>query len=158
MREMKKRDTIMAIFWILLGLTISIWSATFPSGGWEAPGPGFLPLTLGLILILLGSILFVQRIKQKGIISSGAAVPLIPVGAAFKRVAFTLGALLLSTAFLEYLGFILTVFFLILFLIQVIQPRKWRVAVFYALISSLSSFVIFQLLLKTPLPGGFLGF
>ena len=148
----------MAIFWILLGLTISIWSATFPFGGREAPGPGFLPLALGLILILLGSILFVQRITQKGIISSSALVPLIPVGAAFKRVAFTLGGMLLSAAFLEYLGFIVTVFFLILFLMRAIQPRKWKVALFYALVSAFSSFVIFQVLLKTPLPRGLLGF
>lgn len=147
----------MAIFWILLGLTISIWSATFPFGASEAPGPGFLPLTLGLILILLGSILFVQRITQKGIISSRASVPLIPVGAAFKRVTFTLGGMLLSTALLEYLGFILTVFFLILFLMRAIQPHKWRIALFYAVISALSSYVIFKVLLKTSLPRGLLG-
>ena len=56
------------------------------------------------------------------------------------------------------LGFILTVFFLILFLMRTIEPQKWRVSVFYAAISALSTFVVFKVLLQTPLPEGLLGF
>lgn len=158
MTAMKKRDRVMAIFWILLGLMISIWSATFPFGKLKAPGPALLPLALGLILILLGGILFFQAIIRKGGTSPEALSPFIPVGAAFMRVAFTLGGLLLSIAFLEHLGFILTTFFLILFLMRAIEPQKWKLAVFYALVSALGSFILFQVFLKTPLPRGFLGF
>lgn len=158
MIEMKQRDTVMAIFWILLGLMISIWSATFPFGELKSPGPALLPLALGLILILLGGILFFQAIIRKGGTSPTALPPIIPVGAAFKRVVFTLGGLLLSFIFLEHLGFILTTFFLILFLMRAIDPQKWKLALFYALVSALGSFVLFQVLLKTQLPRGFLGF
>jgi hypothetical protein len=155
---MKKRDAVMAIFWVLLGLTISIWSATFPFGSRKSPGAGFLPMTVGLILILLGSILFFQTIKRKEKASGGTYPPLIPEGAAFKRFALTLAGMFLSVVFLEYLGFILTAFFLLLFLMRAIQPQKWRVAVFYSLASAISSFVLFRVFLKTPLPPGFVGF
>ena len=83
---------------------------------------------------------------------------LIPDRAAFIRVALTLGGMLVSAALFEYLGFVLTVFFLILFLMRAIQPQKWIVAVLYALLSAFGSFVLFKVLLNTTLPRGFLGF
>lgn len=155
---MGKRETLTAIFWILLGVTISIWSATFPFGSWEAPGPGFLPLILGLILILLGGILFLQMITGKGQGPAGTFTPIIPRGASFTRVALTLGSMLLTAIFLERLGFFLTVFFLILLLMRSIQPQKWKIALFYSLLTAFSSLILFNVLLKTPLPRGFLGF
>ena len=155
---MKKRETGAAIFWILLGVTAFVWSATFPFGSWKAPGPGFLPLILGLILILLGGALFFQTIIRKDEGDEVRPVPLLPGGAALRRVGLTLAILILSVALLEHLGFILTAFFLVLLTVQAIQPRKWRFALFYALVSALSSSLLFQVLLKTQLPRGPLGF
>ena len=154
---MKKRETGAAIFWILLGVTAFVWSATFPFGSWKAPGPGFLPLILGLILILLGGTLFFQTIMRKDGGDEVRSATLLPGGAAFRRVGLTLAILVLSVGLLEYLGFILTAFFLILLTVQAIQPRTWRFALFYALVSALSSSLLFQVLLKTQLPRGPLG-
>ena len=148
----------MAVLFVLLGLTISIWSSTFPFGDWEEPGPGFVPVALGLVVMLLGGILLFQTITRKEKSSRGSAPPLIPNRAAFARVALTLGGMLLSAAFLLYLGFFFTTFFLIFFLMRTIEPRTWRVTLFYALISALGFFVLFQVLLKTPLPHGPFGF
>ena len=61
MAGMKKKDTAMAIVWVLLGLTISIWSATFPFGGLEDPGPAFFPLGTGLFIIAFGMIMFMSE-------------------------------------------------------------------------------------------------
>ena len=156
--EIKKRETGAAIFWILLGVTAFVWSATFPFGSWKAPGPGFLPLILGLILILLGGALFFQAVTQKDKGDEVRVPPLLPHGAPFRRVGLTLAILILSVALLPHLGFILTAFFLILLTVQAIQPRTWRFALFYALVSALSASVLFQVLLKTQLPRGPLGF
>jgi hypothetical protein len=154
----RKREAVTAIFWIFLGLIISIWSATFPFGSQESPGPAIFPLASGLILILLGCIRFFQTRTQKEGSPLRPFEPLIPGGAGFWRIAFTIGGMLLSAALLEYLGFVLTVFFLILSLERAIQPQKWRTDVFYALVSALGSLIVFQVLLKTSLPRGFLGF
>ena len=148
----------MGIFWILLGLTISIWSATFPFGGLKAPGPAFLPLACGLVLIFLGLILLLEVRVGKTDSPVKPSERLFPQGAAGMRVALTLGVMLLSAILLVPLGFVLTVFFLILFLMRAIQPQKWSVAVFYAFVSAGGALIVFKVLLKAQLPGGFLGF
>ena len=154
---MKKIDAVIALFWIVLGLAISIWSATFPLGSWESIGPAFLPMACGLILILLGCILFLQTRKQKGDPAKSFA-SLIPQRASFARVALSLGGLFLSAVIFDLFGFVLTLFLLILFLIQAIQPIKWRIAISYALVFTFGSYLLFQFILKTTLPRGFLGF
>jgi len=156
-REGKERDLTMGIIWILLGLTISIWSATFPFGDLEEPGPAWLPLACGLVLILLGIIMFFQAkiLKEKNLAKS--TDPLFPHGGAAIRVACILGGMLLYGALLEILGFGLTTFFLILFFMRTIEPQTWRVSVFYALIYGISFLFVFRILLKTSLPSGVLG-
>ena len=148
----------MGIFWILLGLTISIWSATFPFGGLKAPGPALLPLACGLIVILLGSMMLFQGKTRKSNSPVKPSERLFPRGAPGMRVALTLGSMVLSAMLLVPLGFVLTVFFLILFLMRAIQPQKWGVAVFYAFVSAGGALIVFKILLKAQLPGGFLGF
>jgi len=153
----KQTDSIMAIFWIALGFTISIWSATFPFGRWESIGPAIIPLACGLVLISLGIILLLQTCNRKEK-PAKYHVSIIPQGAAFKRVVLSLGGLLLSAVIFDLLGFILTLFLLILFLMRAIQPLAWRVVIFYALVFTLGSYLFFKVLLRVTLPQGFLGF
>ncbi len=157
MKEMKNRDAVTAICWVILGFIISIWSATFPFGNWESLGPAFFPLACGLGLILVGSILFVQALKQSEREPTKPSVLLIPHGAAFTRVALSLGGMLVSSALFDLLGFVLTVFCLTLFLIRAVQPQKWGVDIFYTTVFTIGSYVLFQVLLKITLPHGFLG-
>jgi hypothetical protein len=154
---MDRRENFMAVFWILLGLGISIWSATFPFGGLKDPGPAFLPLGCGVILILLGSIMILRMRTRHAELSTKSFERFLPRGAAGKRVGFTMGSMLLSIILLTPLGFVLTIFFLILFLMRTIHPQKWRVAISYAFVCAVGSFIVFKLLLRTQLPGGFLG-
>ena len=148
----------MAIIWILLGLTISIWSATFPFAGLEDPGPAYFPLGAGLIIIVFGVIMFFQTTKPKESVSLKPSGPLIPHRAAVMRVLFCLMGMSLSAVLFEILGFVLTMFLMILFMMRTIEPQKWRIALFYSVISALGSLFIFKVLLKTSLPSGFLGF
>lgn len=155
---MQRRDSITAICWIILGLAITIWSSTFPFGGWDSLGPGILPFGCGLILILLGSILFFQaksRVREK---TPEVLTPLIPHGVAFSRVALTLAGMLLSVMLLQFLGYVITTFLLILLLMRANEPQRWRVDLFYTCVFTVGSYLLFQVLLKAPLPTGFLGF
>jgi hypothetical protein len=154
----KKRDVLTALCWITLGCIISIWSASFPFGKSERPGPAIFPLGTGLILISLGIILFVQARKRDEEESKEKVVSLIPRGAAFRRVAFSLGGMLVSAVLIDYLGFILTFFCLILFLVRAVQPQKLKKDIFYAVFFTLAAYMLFQVVLKTTLPTGFLGF
>jgi hypothetical protein len=117
-----------------------------------------LPVACGIILILLGVILLLQAKVRKTDSSVKPSERLFPQSAAGMRVALTLGGMLLSAILLVPLGFVLTVFFLILFLMRAIQPQKWSVSVFYAFVSAGGALIVFKVLLKAQLPGGFLGF
>ena len=127
MKGMTQRDSIMGVVWILLGIIITVWSATFPFGGLKAPGPALLPLVCGLVLILLGLILLIQTRASKDSSSVSYPARLFPQGAPGRRVALTLAVMLASAVFLQPVGFALTAFFLILFLMRVIEQKKWRV-------------------------------
>ena len=155
---MKKRDRLMAIFWILFGLTISIWSATFAFGGPEDPGPGFFPLGLGLIIAAFGMIMFFQTMKRKEDDPLRPSAPFVLHRAGVRRVVFCLLGMLFSAALFKTLGFVLAMFLMILFMMRTIEPQKWRTALFYSVISALGSLFIFKFLLKTMLPNGILGF
>jgi hypothetical protein len=158
MKSMKRKDAIMGVVWILLGITIAVWSATFPFGGLKAPGPALLPLVCGLILILLGLILLIQTRARKGSPTGDTSVRLFPGGAAGRKVALTLAVMLASATLFQPVGFALTAFFLILFLMRAIGQQRWRVALFYSFVSSAGVLMVFKILLKTQLPEGFLGF
>jgi len=155
---MKKRERLMAIIWVLLGLTISIWSATFPFGDLEDPGPAYFPLGAGLMIAVFGIIMFFHTTKRNENDSLRPSEPLIPHRTAVMRVVFCLVGMSLSAALFEILGFVLTMFLMILFMMRTIEPQKWRAALFYSLISALGSLFVFKVLLKTSLPGGLLGF
>ncbi len=153
---MRKRELATAACWIILGLIISIWSATFPFGTWESVGPAVLPFGSGLILILLGSLFFLQVWRKR----EGPTKPpsLVPRGPALRRFAACVGGMLVSAVLFQVVGFIVTVFLLTLFLLRGIQAKRWGTDTFYALVFTLSCYVLFQIVFKTTLPKGFLGF
>lgn len=153
----RRRGLITAFCWILLGVTISIWSSTFPFGSLEEQGPAIFPLGSGLALVLLGSILLVQETKQTDR-KAAQASPLMPSGSAGMRVGFSLAGMLLAAILFDILGFMLTVFCLMLFLMRVNQPSTWKVDLFYSLVFTIGSFLLFRVILKTVLPKGLIGF
>ena len=154
---MKKKDSIMAVFWILLGLTISIWSSRFPFGGLAHPGPAYFPLGTGLAITAFGVIMFFQARRGEKVNPSRSPEPLVSHRAAVVRVVLCLCGMVLSAVLFETLGFVLTMFLMILFMMRTIAPQKWKTSLFYSLMSALGSFFIFKVLLKTQLPSGILG-
>jgi hypothetical protein len=155
---MKNRDTIMAIFWTVLGVTIAVWSSTFPFGNLEDPGPAYFPVGLGLIIAVIGIVLLIRARKVEEGKGSRPVEPPVSRRGAIQRVIFYIAGMTLSAVLFEFLGFALTMFLMILFMMRTIAPQKWNTALFYSLISALGSLFVFKMLLKTQLPSGFLGF
>ncbi len=154
---MEKREALTAFCWIVLGLVISVWSATFPFGRWEALGPAVLPFACGLMLILLGSLLLFQ-VRRKKKEKPFETPPLLPRGAGLTRVVLSVSGMLLAAVLFQFVGYTITVFCLILSLMRINEPEKWKSDLFYAFVFTLGSYMLFQVLLKASLPPGFLGF
>ena len=74
------------------------------------------------------------------------------------KIALVLLALLLYAFFLERLGFVLTTFVLMSFLLGCIEGTNWVRSAGVAAAAALASYAIFELWLKIRLPKGLFGF
>lgn len=151
---MKKYDQISGMVWLLFAIYICIESLRLPLGSWRDPGPGFLPLGAGICLGILSAIAFSQarsRVEERargGWYSEER----------WKSLLLILAVLFTYALFLDFLGFLVSTFILLLMLFRFVEPQKWVVAVGGSALASIASYVVFELWLKTQLPKGILGF
>lgn len=73
------------------------------------------------------------------------------------KVVLTLVFIFVYGLLLEPLGFLLTTFLMMGFLLRLIEPQRWRTVIAGAVLSALGSYLIFQVWLEVELPKGFLG-
>jgi len=149
----KYADLISGVFWLGIGLLLSIWSASYPIGSLIQPGPGFLPLALGLLLILLSLVLLARAITSSLISQKGPGSPLF---GGWKKVAYTVSILILGAIFFERIGYLLTFFLLIILLMRGSGPQRWKKILLVAFCFTLGVYLVFVLLLEQPLPRGIL--
>jgi len=152
---MKKYDQMSSGIWLLFAMYICVESIRLPLGSFRDPGPGFLPLLVGILLGALSLISFFQARTAKLPESSEPWYP----RKRWKNLVWVLGALLAYAGILDALGFLVSTFLLLILLFRSsLEPRSWPWAVGGSLIASVSCYVVFELWLRTQLPKGFLGF
>ncbi len=150
---MKQKDLVGALFWLALGILLCLWSSIYEIWAMGKPGSGFFPFLMGVLLILLSLILLVQAKKLR---SPAEKVTSSFVSGGWKRVTAAL-LILASSAFLfNPLGCTLTVFFLVIAYMRGVGSQGWKATLLAAFFSALGVHLLFILLLKQPLPRGFL--
>jgi putative tricarboxylic transport membrane protein len=75
----------------------------------------------------------------------------------WKRIVLAVGALVVFGVLFEGLGYVISTFLFIAFLLRAVERQKWSLVVVAAFLTSLATYLVFGLLLNTPLPGGILG-
>ena len=151
---MKYAHFIGVIFWLAVGLLLSLWSLSYNIGTLTQPGPGFYPLGLGSLLIFFSLILLGQGIRSS--LTTKKVSP-FSVSGGSKRVAYAVLILLLLAFFFETIGYLITFFLLIMLLMAGAGLRNWKRILLVAFFSALGVYLVFILLLQQPLPRGFLG-
>ena len=151
---MKYSDFISGIFWIAIGILLTLWSTRYEFGSIIQLGPGFLPLTLGILLIFLSILLLGQAFKSSLNVQTVTAPS---VRGAWKKVVYAVLILLLATFMFEKIGYLLTLFLMIILLMWGAALRTWKTILLVAFISAIGVYLVFVLLLKQPLPRGILG-
>ena len=151
---MGRRDLISGIFWLILGLILSIWSTRYQIGTLIQPGPGFLALALGLLLILLSLILLCGEMKRSSF--AFRETSLSHSEGHWRKVVYTVSVLILAAFFFEQMGYVITFFFLILLLMRGAGRQSWKRILLVAFLSTLGVYLVFVLLLEQPLPLGLL--
>jgi len=151
---MKKYDQISSLIMLLIAAYICIESLRLPLGSWRNPGAGFLPLGSGLSLGILSIIAYMQTRFRSGDRARGSWHS----KERRKSLLAILAVLVGYSLILDYLGFLVSTFLLLLLLFRLVEPQKWAVAVGGSVVASLVSYAVFEVWLKTQLPKGIFGF
>ncbi len=140
-------DRVIALGCMAMGLLISLGSVRLGLGALNSPEAGLFPFLVGVLIILLGIILFFNAEGRKGPI----------LGRYWTHVAFVLGSLVFYSLGLNYLGFpIMTILFMF-FTMKVIEPQKWSVVIPVSVIATGVSYLLFSVWLGVAFPTGILG-
>jgi putative tricarboxylic transport membrane protein len=145
-----RMDTVAGAIALFIGLAI-VWQAAthLRLGTFRAPGPGLFPFLIGCVVVLLAICLLIFH--AGGGDSRGFA------WARLRRVLPVYLSLIAYFVILEWVGFLVTSFGLLLYLSIAIGKQRTVGALVRAVIMAGLSYILFELVLNTPLPKGFLG-
>jgi hypothetical protein len=156
---MKKHiNLISSSAWMVVAGIFCLGGIRLGLGSYDEPGPGFFPFLMSVFLFSFSLILFIsslKKVKQLNVIVSSR---FWPESDGIKRILFVVVSLFMYVFVLNYLGFVLTTFFFMFFLLRVIHPHKWITVFLGAGLTAGLSYAIFELWLKAHLPVGPLGF
>jgi putative tricarboxylic transport membrane protein len=153
---MKNRDLVSSVVWITMGILFVVGSLQLGLMRRGIPGPGFLPFFSALALIICSLFVLVPALSQKG--REKGSEDLFPEPGSLRKVLLALFALVAFGAALEYAGYFLSTFFFMFFVTWMMEPKGWRMFTVLALITAVTSYLLFVLLLEVQLPKGLLGF
>ena len=144
---MVRRDVAVATLALAFGAAAAFESAKLPFGTIHNPGQGFFPWWASVVVVLLATILLIQALKLR------PSTALDKSGRIAKVVAL-LVVLATYTFLLDPLGYPICTFLLVLFMLRVLDPQRWTVALSMAALTAVGTYVVFAIWLSVPLPRG----
>jgi len=150
------RDIIGSLFWIAIGIVFCIGAVQYGLFKSGMPEPGLLPFIAGSVLILLGAGVLLSSLKgapQEGETGKG----FFPERNSPKRLGFSVFGLCAYLAIVDWFGFVPTTFLFMIFLMRFVEPQKWKTILISSVLTAAISYLLFDVLLGTHLPKGFLG-
>ena len=149
---MKEPDKWSGSFFLAVSVLIIIGSYRLKTGSYHKPGPGFLAFWIGIVIGVLSLLLLFQHFLKKQEREKEG----IHFGREWKNILLVIGALLLYMPMLEKLGFIFSTLFFMGALLRIIERKRWHLVMIFAFVSTIATYLIFEVWLQTPLPKGFL--
>jgi putative tricarboxylic transport membrane protein len=154
---MERLDRWSALFWFAVSVAVCVHSVRLDVGSFREPGVGFLFFWTGVVLGGLSLLLLFKSLQaekkggDKDSWKSFREINWLKVGA-------VLTGLVVYALLFEWVGALVSTAVFMGVLMQTIEPKKWYVVVSLSVVSSLSTYVLFKVLLNVRLPSGFLGF
>jgi putative tricarboxylic transport membrane protein len=145
-RRIDGGDLLLSAVFAGLGLVWVMGAAELPRWDRETPGPGFLPLVFGVLLLGLAGLAGAQAIFAP-------AAPAQDQGSMRKPLLVLLITALAVTA-LEMAGFVLTIFAMLLALYALVERKPPLASLLAAAAVTGALHVIFAVWLAVPLPTG----
>ncbi len=148
---MKSNDRVTSIIFGAIGIYVAVEGYYLELGTLQKPKPGFLVFWAGIIFAGLSLLLLIQtftsKVEKKESIWQGVK---------WQR------GLILNIILIAYilsfqkLGFVVSTFFLLIFLFKSLDSQRWKVAFLLSIIATAVSFFIFGYFLEVQFPQGIL--
>jgi putative tricarboxylic transport membrane protein len=145
-------DSKSSLVWLLVGLGFIAGGLKMGMGPLNAPGPGFFPALIGGVFSLLSIALFISAFLTQDQPSERKAF--WKEKKSWKKVSLSLLSLVFYLVSLNYLGYLITTFLFILFLLKFVGQRKWGPSILIAILVSWGSYAVFKTGLGVALPKG----
>ena len=138
---------------VILGIGIGIlWEGRSLSiGSLRNPGSGMFPALIAVAMVILSSMLILFPQKKDGDRPLVSAKSLLRLSAVFL-------AMMLYALFLESLGFLIVSLLLTTLLFIAFGSQSYWKAIFRAIVFTALAYTVFEVLFKSNLPRGLLGF
>ncbi|PKN65954.1 MAG: hypothetical protein CVU57_07125 [Deltaproteobacteria bacterium HGW-Deltaproteobacteria-15] len=140
----------------LFGAVTAYLSLKMPIGNFRAAGPGLFPLCLGALLMILSFIFVVKTFMGAEAKGKTDTRPVV-AAASVARVASFMGAIVLTILLLQPLGYPLSSFLLLFFLLRILGVKSWYRNVLISFSAAFVCYLLFVQWLKIPLPKGWIG-
>jgi putative tricarboxylic transport membrane protein len=152
---MDKRDLAGCAVWLTLSVFVFTASLRLGVGALRSPGPGFIPFWASIGLAFFACILlgFNLAAKTQAVRRENGA----PESGWGNHLIIIVTALTIYCLAFEKLGYLIATFGLMMVLFSLGKMKPWAF-ILGSLVTSLSSYGLFAVLLGTPLPRGVFGF
>jgi putative tricarboxylic transport membrane protein len=152
----RNRDVISSIFCIGVGIIFCAGSIKYGDIRAGFPNAGFFPFMGGGVLILLSSIQLFGIFRTDRKAQEDKSEAFFPQHDSLKRIMITLAILFFYCVALVYVGFLIATFLFMVLLLRCIEPQRWTVILITAFLTSICSYILFEILLKAQFPRGIL--
>lgn len=152
---MGRADRISGIFWLCFAILMIIQSYHLGLGTLHKPGPGFLFFWVNIVLGIMSLIVLIRA--WAGRKEEGPQPALFGTQNVLKII-LVLASLFIYTLLMETVGFIPVTLLLFIFLLGIIEKKKWYYTAFVSILVTVISYLIFETWLQSQLPKGWLGF
>jgi hypothetical protein len=124
----------------------------YPRGTMDQPGPGLYPLFVGALLVAasIGSIVTDLVRPARGELE-------LPEGRDLGRILAVLGGAAAYVLLLPFAGHLLSSMLVVFIVLHAMGLTSWPMKIGFTIALALGSYFLFDILLKVPLPRGFLG-
>jgi putative tricarboxylic transport membrane protein len=151
-----KADRISGAFWFVFGVFVTLESYRMGLGTLRRPGPGFLFFWAGILMAILSLIVLARAWAERRRVALPSKAIFGTID--FLKIALVSASVFLYAFFMERLGFIPVTLILLLFLLGAVERKGVAFTVLFSIAVTAAAYLIFEVLLHSQLPKGFLGF
>jgi putative tricarboxylic transport membrane protein len=148
----RNRDFLSSVVWGAVAAAFTWGGLRLGVGSLHRPGPGFIPVMIGVLLFLLSAALLLITLWQGK--SERAQLVLWKQKGSWGKILSSFLTLLFYLILLNPLGYLITTFLFLTFLIRFVSGKGWGLALGIAVLTSAATYLLFAVALEVRLPQG----